>query len=143
MIRPPRLRRLIDIPGVADLETRALMKPASMAEEARAEIPEIDACCRANFGLTPDEADAVARPAGWDGVERRPLAEQVGVFEAEGWDVTDSRRRPLRMLGHYSAPLWLALRGVAGALPFQPDDDDRPGSWGSSLAADAARFRKR
>ena len=137
-------RRLIDLPGVADLELKALMKPAYATEEARASYPEIDVCCRAAFGLTADEADAVPRPAGWDGVERLPLADQVEAFEAEGWDVTDNRRRPLRMLGHFSAPLWLALRGVAGELPFRPDDGaDRPGVWGSNLAADAARFRRR
>jgi hypothetical protein len=139
----PHLRRLIDLPGVADFETRALMKPAFAAEESRADFPEIDDLCRACFGLTPDEADDIARPADWDGIERRPLPEQVEAFETEGWDVTDNRRKPLRMLNHYAAPLWLALRGVAGELPFQPDDDDKPSAWGSNLAAEAARFRKR
>lgn len=139
----PHLRRLIDLPGVADFETRALMKPAFAAEESRAEYPEIDDLCRTCFGLTPDEADETARPADWDGIDRRPLPEQVEAFEDEGWDVTDKRRKPLRMLNHYAAPLWLALRGVAGELPFQPDDDDKPSTWGSSLAAEAARFRKR
>ncbi len=138
------LRRLHDLPGVADLETQALMKPGWAAEEARAEHPEIDAVCRAAFGLSADEAEAVARPDGWDDVERRPLADQVEAFEAEGWDVTDKRRKPLRMLGHYSAPLWLALRGVAGELPFLPDAVEPPtGGWGAGMAADAARFRKR
>ena len=46
------------------------------------------------------------------------------------------------MLGHFNQQLWLALRGVAGALPFAPDDDT-PDPWGSSLAAEAKRFRKR
>ena len=138
------LRRLHDLPGVADLETQALMKPAWAADEARADHPEIDAVCRAAFGLTADEAEAVARPAGWDGIERRPLADQIEAFEAEGWDVTDKRRKPLRMLGHYSAPLWLALRGVAGELPFRPDAVEPPtGGWGAGMAADAVRFRKR
>ncbi len=137
------LRRLIDLPGIADLETKALMKPAFAAEENRADHPEIDAVCRACFGLTPDEADAIARPADWDRIERRPPADQVEAFEAEGWDVTDARRKPLRMLAHYSAPLWLALRGVAGELPFVPEPDHEPSAWGDTLAADAARFRKR
>lgn len=143
MTRSTDLRRLIDMPGIADLETRALMKPAFAAEENRADHPEIDAACRACFGLTPDEADAVERPAGWDRVDRLSLAEQVEAFEAEGWDVTDARRKPLRMLVHYSAPLWLALRGVAGALPFVPEEDHKPSAWGDNLAAEAARFRKR
>jgi len=43
-------------------------------------------------------------------------------LEAEGWDVTDDKRRPLRMLGQFSSQLWLALRGVAGTLP-------RAGTW--------------
>jgi len=32
---------------------------------------------------------------------------------------------------------------VAGTLPFEAPDDDKPDAWGSSLASDAARFRKR
>lgn len=136
------LRRLIDLPGVADLEQRALMKPAWADPEARSEFPEIDACSRAIFGLTADEADDAPRPSDWDGIERRPMGEQVAAFEAEGWDVTDSRRRPLRMLGHFNRQLWLAVRGAAGALPFVPDDDE-PDPWGAGLAAEAKRFRKR
>ena len=53
------LRRLIDLPGFADLETRALMKPAFADPEARAEFPEIDALARDTFGLTADEAAAM------------------------------------------------------------------------------------
>jgi len=139
-----KLRRLIDLPGIADLETKALMKPAYADEGARAEFPEIDAVSTDLFGLTADEAEAVDRPEGWDRIERRPAAEQVAAFEAEGWDVTDNRRRPLRMFAHFNEQLWLALRGVAGTLPFQPDepepDKDR---WASSMAADAKRFTRR
>lgn len=141
MSRKP-LRRLIDLPGVADLETRALMKPAYAAPEARAEFPEIDACSLKNFSLTADQAEETPRPAGWDGIEHRPVAEQVDAFEEAGWDVTDNKRRPLRMLSQFNQQLWLALRGVAGEIPFQPDDD-RPDPWGSNLAAEAARFRRR
>ncbi|WP_417232245.1 hypothetical protein [Brevundimonas sp.] len=138
----PRLRRLIDLPGIADLEYQALLKRAWAEPDARAEFPEIDACSRAVFGLTADEAGAVARPADWDGIDQQSRARQVEAFEAEGWDVTDNRRKPLRMLDHFSTQLWLAIRGVAGDLPFQPDDE-QPDAWGSSLADDAARFRKR
>jgi hypothetical protein len=137
-----RLRRLIDLPGVADLEYRALLKREFAEPEARAEFPEIDECSTKNFGLTADEAEAHARPAGWDGIENRPVAQQVAAFEAEGWDVTDDKRRPLRTFGHFNQQLWLALRGVAGSLPFQPDDST-PDPWGASLAAEATRFRKR
>lgn len=138
------LRRLIDLPGIAELETRALMKPSLAEPEARAEVPEIDDVCRASFGLTPDEAEAIDLPAGWDGIDRKPPAQQVFAFEDAGWDVTD-KRRPLRMLGHYALPLWLAIRGVAGALPFQapPADGDETDSWASNLAADAKAYRKR
>ena len=137
-----RLRRLIDLPGIDDLELKALMKPAYADPEARAEFPEIDALSKELFGLTADEAEDVERPEGWDRIERKPMPLQVAAFEAEGWDVTDNKRRPLRMLGHFNQQLWLAIRGVAGALPFQPDDD-KPDDWGSTLAAEAARFRKR
>jgi len=139
----PPLRRLIDLPGMAELERKALMKPAYADEARRAEFPEIDET-RTLFGLTPDEADDVTRPADWDRIERKPVPQQVLAFEAEGWDVTDDKRRPLRMLGQFSGPLWLAVRGVAGTLPFlPPPKEDAPGDWGSSLAAEAARFKKR
>lgn len=136
------LRRLIDLPGIADLETRALMTPAMADAEARAEVPEIDVACKVNFGLTADEAEAVDLPADWDGIDRRPPAQQVFAFEDAGWDVTD-KRRPLRMLGHYALPLWLAIRGVAGELPFQAPPAEASDDWASSLAKDAKAFRKR
>ena len=142
MTASPRLRRLIDLPGIADLEYQALLKRAWAEPDARAEFPEIDACSRTVFGLTADEAETIARPADWDGIDQQSQARQVEAFEAEGWDVTDNRRKPLRMLDHFSTQLWLAIRGVAGELPFQPDED-RPDAWGASLADDAARFRKR
>jgi hypothetical protein len=138
----PVLRRLIDLPGVADLEFRAVMKREFAEPQARAEFPELDDCSRGLFGLTADEAEAVARPADWDGIDTQPIARQVFAFEDAGWDVTDDKRRPLRILGHFNQQLWLAIRGVAGELPFQPDDTT-PERWVSNLAAEAARFRKR
>ena len=136
------LRRLIDLPGVADLELKALMKRDFAEPEARVEFPEIDACSRALFGLTADEAEAVERPADWDDIETKPAAAQVMAFEDAGWDVTDDKRRPLRVLGHFSQQLWLAVRGVAGELPFQAESNE-PEAWVGKLAAEAARFRKR
>ena len=139
---PGTLRRLIDLPGVDDLELTALMKPGWASPEARDQYPEIDACSRALFGLTAGEAEDASRPADWDGIEHRPVPEQVEAFEREGWDVTDNKRRPLRMFGHFNQQLWLGIRGVAGQLPYQPDAAE-PDNWGNSLAADAKRFRKR
>jgi hypothetical protein len=138
----PVLRRVLDLPGVSELEYKALMKPAYAGVEGRAEFPEIDACSLALFGLTADQADDTPRPAGWDGIERRPLREQVEAFEAAGWDATDDKRRPLRMFSQFNVQLWLALRGVAGSVPFVPEDN-KPESWVSALERDAARFRKR
>ena len=137
-----RLRRLIDLPGVADLEFKAVMKRDFAAPEARAEHPEIDEVSRANFGLTADEAEETPRPADWDRIERPPIPKQVFAFEDAGWDVTDDKRRPLRVLEHFNQQLWLAIRGVAGTLPFLPEDNT-PDPWGSSLAAEAKRFKKR
>ena len=137
-----RLRRLIDLPGVADLEFKAVMKRDFAAPEARAEHPEIDEVSRAIFGLTADEAEETPRPADWDRVERQPVPKQVFAFEDEGWDVTDDKRRPLRVLEHFNQQLWLAIRGVAGTVPFQPEDDT-PDPWGASLATEAKRFKKR
>lgn len=142
MDRPPPLRRLFDLPGVGDLEYRAILKRDFAEPEARAEHPEIDECSQKNFGLTAEEAEDHARPADWDRPERLPITAQVAAFEAEGWDVTDDKRRPLRVLGHFNQQLWLAIRGVAGSLPFAPEDN-RPDPWGASLAAEASRFRKR
>jgi len=139
---PPALRRLIDLPGVNDLEYRAILKRDFAEPEARAEHPEINACATALFGLTADEAEALARPDDWDDIELKSPAAQVAAFEAAGWDVTDDKRRPLRMLGHFSGPLWLAVRGVAGTLPFQAESGE-PEAWVSKLEAEAKRFRKR
>jgi hypothetical protein len=138
------LKRLIDLPGVRDLESKALMKPRMGDVDARADFPEIDEVVRANFGLTADEADDVERPAGWDRIERKPDRDQVMAFEAEGWDVTDDKRRPLRTFVHFAAPMWLAVRGVAGSLPFVPEEHEAKAekSMMSSLAAEAARFKK-
>jgi hypothetical protein len=141
------LRRLIDLPGVAELERAAVLKPLPGIGETRPDDPAIDACCAALFGLTPGDADALPRPEDWDGIEDKALPRQVVAFEAAGWDVTDAKRRPLRVLPWFSGPLWLAIRGVAGALSFQAEPDAHEpgaaGDWGSNLAADAARFRKR
>ena len=136
------LRRLIDLPGVNDLEYRALLKRDFAEPQARAEFPEINACVTALFGLTADEAEAAPRPPGWDDIDCKAPAVQVAAFEAQGWDVTDDKRRPLRVLGHFSAPLWLAVRGVAGTLPFQAESTE-PETWVSKLEAEAKRFRKR
>lgn len=110
----PALRRLIDLPGAAALEFKAAMKREFAEPEARTEFSELDDCSRALFGLTADEAEAVVRPVGWDGIEVQPIQKQVFAFEDAGWDVTDDKRRPMRILGHFNQQLWLALRGVAG-----------------------------
>src|SRR5271165_2250998 len=100
-----KLRRLIDLPGIAELERAAVMKPLPGPGKARAADEALDACSKELFGLTADEADAVERPADWDGVEGKPAAAQVFAFEDAGWDVTDDRRRPLRVLAYFSGPL--------------------------------------
>ena len=139
---PAPLRRLIDLPGVKDLEFRAVMKRDFAEPEARAEFPEIDACSTSIFGLTADEAEDAPRPADWDHIEAKAVPVQVAAFEDAGWDVTDDKRRPLRVLGHFNAQLWLAIRGVAGTLPFQAESGE-PEAWVSKLEAEAKRFRKR
>jgi len=98
-------------------------------------ILDDDKGVRASLSWLVESVGLVARAYG-------SAAEFFAAFEAEGWDVTDDKRRPLRVLGHFNQQLWLALRGVAGTLPFLPDDD-RPDPWGASLAAEAKRFRKR
>lgn len=137
------MRRLIDLPGVDDLELKALMKPRYADPDARDEFPEIDVLTSALFGLTGDAAEAVERPADWGDIHRLEGADLAEAFEALGWDVTDKRRKPLRLMLHYALPLALAIRGLAGELPFVADPDHPATDWGAGLAADAARFRKR
>jgi hypothetical protein len=139
------LRRLIDLPGLDALEMKALMKPSVGDPDNRDEFPEIAEAAKAAFGLTPEEAEAVALPDDWDSIEQLDGFDLTDAFEAEGWDVTDAKRKPLRMIRHWALPLALAMRGVAGELPFQPEPGpDEPGDdWGSKMAAEATRFRKR
>ena len=134
------LMRLIDLPGVRALEDKALMNSRYADADARDHFGEIDTCSRAIFGLTADEADDVARPEGWDRIERKPIRDQIRAFEAEGWDVTDDKLRPLRMLEHFNVQLWLALRGVAGTLPHQAEEE--PDHGAASLAAEVKRFQR-
>jgi hypothetical protein len=140
---PPALRRLIKLPGVDDLEFQALKKPRMAEPDALAEFPEIGECIKANFGLTPEEAEA-AKPGDWDGIDEKAPLRQVEAFEAAGWDVTDDRKRPLRLLGHFAPALWLAIRGVAGSLPAEAwvPEKDTSSAWGASMQADATKFRK-
>lgn len=137
-----KLRRLIELPGIDALEYKALMKPAYAAPEGRYDYPEIDECSVALFGITADQAEETPRPDDWDGIDQQPIPKQVFAFEDAGWDVTDDKRRPLRMLPQFSQQLWLAIRGVAGTLPFQAEDDE-PDPWGAGMAAEAKAFRKR
>ena len=141
------LRRLADLPGVDDLELKALMKPRLADPDLRDEHPEVDDVARAAFGLTPAEAEKVPLPADWPDhlrdLHRRSPAELVEAFEAEGWDVADKRRKPLRMLPILALPLALAARGVAGQLPFVAEPDHPTTDWGAGLKAEAGRFRKR
>jgi len=122
------------------------MKPGYADPSRRDEFPEVDACLVASFGLTAEQAEDAARPDDWDRIERLSPQDQADVFEAEGWDVRDARRKPLRMLAVMAEPLALAMRGVAGTLPdapFIPEPAEEKSDWGSGLAAEAARFRKR
>ena len=141
------LRRLADLPGVDELELKALMKARLADPDLIDEHPEVDDVARAAFGLTPAEAEAVALPADWPDhlrdLHRRAPAELVEAFEAEGWDVTDRRRKPLRLLSLFALPLALAARGVAGTLPFVAEPDHPATDWGANLKAEAGRFRKR
>lgn len=140
------LRRLIDLTGVADLEAKALMKPGHADPSRRDEFPEVDEVLTAVFGLTAEAAEDAARPDDWDGIERLSPLDQAEVFAAEGWDVTDVKKKPLRMLAVFAEPLALAMRGVAGSLPeapFVPEPKEDTDPWGAGLAADAVRFRKR
>lgn len=141
------MRRLADLPGVDALELKALMKPRLADPDLVHEHPEVDAVAVEAFGLSLDEAEATALPADWPDhfrdLHRRSPAELAEAFEAEGWDVTDKKRKPLRMLPILALPLALAARGVAGQLPFAAEPDHPETDWGANLKAEAGRFRKR
>lgn len=141
------MRRLADLPGVDALELKALMKPAVADPDRRDEHPEVDAVAMEAFGLTLDDAEATALPADWPealrDLHRQSPAQLVEAFEAEGWDVTDTRRKPLRLLPILALPLALAARGVAGRLPFAAEPDHPETDWGAGLKAEAGRFRTR
>jgi hypothetical protein len=137
------LRTLRDLPGVDDLELKALMKPRFADPDVPEGRDEIDALSTALFGLSLDAADDMEKRADWDRIERLSPSDMVEAFEAEGWDVTDKKRKPLRLLPHLALPLALAMRGVAGELPFVAEPDVKETDWGSNLAAEASRFRKR
>lgn len=49
----------------------------------------------------PRTVDDVPRPKSGVRIERRPLRDQIEAFEAEGWYVTDAKRRPLRTPDHF------------------------------------------
>jgi hypothetical protein len=136
------MRKLIELPGVDDLELKALMKPRLADPDMSDEHPEVNDAVRAALGIDFDEAMA-ACPADWDGIDRLDPMDMVEAFEAEGWDVTDKRRKPLRMLPILALPLALAMRGIAGDLPFVPEVDHPVTDWGSNLKAEAKAFRKR
>jgi hypothetical protein len=140
MSKTTALKRLIDLPGLRELEGKALMNSRYADADARDHFGEIDDCSRAIFGLTADEADDAPRPEGWDRIERKPVRDQIAAFEAEGWDVTDDKLRPLRMLEHFNVQLWLAVRGVAGSLPSHAEDE--PDHGAASLAAEVKRFQR-
>ena len=141
------LRRLQDLPGIDDLELKALMKPRLADPDQRHDHPEVDAATISAFGITQDQAEEAELPADWPAdlakLHRRSPTELVEAFAAHGWDVTDTKRKPLRVLPLMALPLALAIRGVAGTLPFLAEPDHRETDWGSNLAAEAARFRKR
>lgn len=141
------LRRLQDLPGIDDLELKALMKPRLADPDQRQDHPEVDTATMAAFGITQDQAEETDLPADWPSefakLHRQSPAELVEAFAAHGWDVTDTKRKPLRVLPLMALPLALALRGVAGTLPFLAEPDHKETDWGSNLAAEAARFRKR
>jgi len=146
-VSPAPLRRLAELPGIDALELKALMKPRIADPDLRHEHPEVDAVAVEAFGLSLDEAEATPLPADWPDhlrdLHRKSPAELVEAFEAEGWDVADAKRKPLRTLPLFALPLALAARGVAGALPFAAEPDHPVTDWGANLKAEAGRFRKR
>ena len=141
MSSTPALRRLIDLPGIRDIEFKALMNPRMADEGAAADFPEIDELSRAVFGLTADEADDVPRPEGWDRIERKPRpGNRWPPSKPRAGTSPTTSAGPCACSASSTSSSGSPLRESARELPFQaePEGDD----MASSLAAEAARFRR-
>ena len=110
------LRRLIDLPGVSDLESKALMKPGYADPSRRDEFPEVDEVLTTIFGLTAEQAEDAARPDDWDGIERLSPQDQADLFDTEG-------RTPRRGAAFGRSTVCFELSSSA------PVDAPRPHHW--------------
>jgi hypothetical protein len=150
----PEPKKLRDHPLIAKLERQAALNPEIAADRARVTHGEdIDHISTEVFGVTYDDIgldfdDAEVSDAEWEAfatgyrLAEVPAWEQVKGFRELGWDVTDEHGRPLLVLHHFSWQLLAAIRGefaakLPGAVPISPD------VWGSSIEAEARRFRSK
>lgn len=140
------MRRLRDYPAIDELEHRSVLDTNLLAPAAIAH-PEtgIADAIKSVFGLDLSvfvkwlfDDDGSAREA--YAVIPNTEAEVVPFFAELGWDVTDKRGQPLRMLYHYVLPLYAAIRGDAGAtLPGAPLAKTE--DWAAAMERDARKFR--
>ncbi len=121
------------------------MKRDFAEPEARAEFPSWTSA-RSSSSRSPPTRRRTSR-APRAGTGRAPADPRPGGRASRrraGTRPTD-KRRPLRIFGHFNQQLWLAIRGVAGSLPFQAESDEpeplgrEPGEPGERSAKPLAR----
>ena len=79
MIAKSTLRRLIDLPGIAELEEKALMQPRYADVDARTAFPEIDACSRGDLSSMRSQPAGRAMSSASSAVMPNRAAEQASI----------------------------------------------------------------
>lgn len=138
-----RLRRLIDIGGVRDAESRIVLDK-SLAARSAGWDGTFDALSVELFGVTAEQVDQ--REYAFEGDEMATWCREcfepdaVSLFRRHGWDVTDDYGHELMVLTHLKDQFLAAIHGKAGAhLPGVGTD---PESWGRRLQQEASERRR-
>lgn len=135
-------RRLIDLPGVRDLENAMVLhlRVRGPAGELNDRFDEVS---KRLFGTTQAEAlpqepevDEDDDQAVWDAYDALLTKIMDPDWAALGWDVRDDLGRELLVLPHFSMQLAAAALGAAGQLPSE-DQPVEPAKLEASLAAEA------
>ncbi|MBI1198687.1 MAG: hypothetical protein GC203_12555 [Phenylobacterium sp.] len=128
-----------ELPGIADLERRALLEPQLRSLVGAVTCPEFDQSALELFGTTSPDFQEGLGDDDWTGIYGdlpEDDREMVAYFATKGWVVSDGYGRPSYMLEPY---LLLLCGHLAGKLPLNAQVS--AARWGSNLAEEAKRFR--
>jgi hypothetical protein len=150
------LKKLLEQPGVSDLEREAVLDPR-LATESSFDDAKVQRASRKAFGFRADETPNALLEALSQGREDLDYEEDfepiwsemedtlavddyqlVALFNGLGWDVTDERGRPLLVLGHFKYPLYLVANNIV-PLRAQPVSNE---DWEAALKQAAAKFHR-